>query len=272
MDQAPDMRLSPSAAKILIQRTPWHAWSYHRLGGGLRSADTTATVRGRLLDRMLFGVGPEIVVIDADDFRTKAAKQTRDDALAAGKVPILRDDIEGKQRIIDAWRVQLAEKGIRLDGESQKKIDWFTDGCPCRGYLDHFIAGTGVAVFYDLKTCEDASADAARRALVHNGGDIQHAAYTEAIEVTHPRYAGAVRGLFIFAEVEPPYAIHLIEPSGSMRALGKAKWDRAKRVWAECLESNQWPGYRFSTSVDAMPWELAQAFPEGIPDELAATI
>lgn len=272
MSDQPDIRLSPSAAKILIQRTPLHAWSFHRLGGGLKSVDTTATIRGRLLDRMLFGVGPDLVVIDADDFRTKAAKEARDNALAAGNVPILRDDIEGKQRIIDAWREQLAHKGITLDGESQKKIDWFSDGCPCRGYLDHFIAGTGVAVFYDLKTCDDASAEAARRALIYNGGDIQHAAYTEAIETTLPRFAGSVRGLFIFAEVEPPYAVHIVEPSGSMRALGRAKWQRAKIEWARCLKLNRWPGYSMITTVDATPWELAQAFPEGIPDELASQI
>jgi hypothetical protein len=272
--QTPDtMRLSPSIAKILLTRSPYHAWHAHSKGGAYQGEPTDAQRRGKLLDRLLFETGPELVVIEASDWRTKAAQAARDAAEAERKIPVLAHKFDAATAIVDRWREQLGARGLPLRGESQVSLLWDSEGCPCKGILDHLILGTATASIIDLKTVEDASLEACRRAVVNLNYDVQQAAYVEGVEANYPAIAGAVDMVFVFAEVEPPYALNVIRLAGSMQMVGRAKWDRAKLTWADCLEAGHWPGYPSLCSyVDATRWQIQDAFPEGVPDELAAQL
>jgi len=243
----------------------------HRLGGNFKSEPTEAQFRGRLLDKMLLGVGPEIVVIDHPDYRTNAAKAARDQAEAEGKIPVLKQKMRGHADVIEGWQANLDDIGIQLSGESQVKLDWQVNGVECRGYLDHLIRyDNDSAVIYDLKSCEDASDETCRRSVATMGHDIQHAAYVQAVEETYPFLRGRVRMVFLFAEVNPPYAINTVSLAGSARVLGERKWDKAVRTWGECVRTNHFFGYFASeTKIEATPWDLARFFPEGVPDEIA---
>jgi hypothetical protein len=77
--------LSYSVAKILLTESPMHAYYYHpRLGGHVRE-QTKAMGKGQVIHKLLLGIGADIVVVRADNFRTKAAQELRDAAIAAGK-------------------------------------------------------------------------------------------------------------------------------------------------------------------------------------------
>lgn len=250
-------RLSPSTAKVLLKRSALHAWTQHRLGGAEESEQTEATTRGRLLDRMLLGAGPDIVVIDAKDWRTNAAKEARDAAEAAGKLPLLIGKQSEYTEVIAAWRAQLDARGVVLDGESQVKVDWESNGVPCRGRLDHLSADR--CTIYDVKSCEDASREAITRSVVNFGYDVQAAAYIEGVEATYPKLAGRVKMVFIFGETERrnAYAMNVVTFGGTMRELGERKWRRAKALWGRCLETGEFPGYEDSLPIEATAYQLA---------------
>jgi len=48
-------RLSPSIAKILLQKSPLHAWNAHRLLGGKGSKPSAAQIKGSAVDAIVFG-------------------------------------------------------------------------------------------------------------------------------------------------------------------------------------------------------------------------
>ncbi|WP_433855104.1 hypothetical protein [Streptomyces kronopolitis] len=53
---------------------------------------------GHAAHKEVLGVGPDLVALDYDDWRTKAAREERDELRAAGAVPLLRDDY---QQVLD---------------------------------------------------------------------------------------------------------------------------------------------------------------------------
>lgn len=252
-------RLSPSTAKVLLKRSALHAFTQHRLGGGEQTEQTEATTRGRIVDRMLLGAGPDIVVIDAKDWRTNAAKEARDAAEAAGKLPLLAHKQAEYAEVVQAWKAQLVRHDIEFTGESQVKLDWESMGVPCRGKLDHLIVTPTGATIYDLKSCDDASREAVTRAVVGYGHDVQHAAYIEAVEAAYPQFAGRVKMALIFGETERvnAYAVNVVTLGGTMRELGERKWRRAKAIWGRCLETGEFPGYEDALPLEATPWQLA---------------
>jgi len=253
------MRLSPSTAKILLRKSPLIAWTRHRMGGDVETEDTDSMLRGKILDRMLLGVGPEIVVVDAKDWRTNAAKETRDAAEAAGKLPVLVGKLDAYNEIVEAWRSQLAERGCRItEGRVQKRLEWESEGVPCCGKPDSVLVDGRSAIIYDLKSVEDASDDAVVRAVVNYGWDIQAAAYVEGVEATWPDLAGRVTYEIVPCESTRENAFSVnVKPMGhTMLELGARKWARAKRLWGECLRSGKWRGYS-GTPIEATAWQLS---------------
>jgi len=252
-------RLSPSCAKVLLSKSPLHAWTQHRLGGDEKSEDTDDKDQGKLLDRLLLGVGPELVIVDAADWRTKAAQEAKAAAKLAGKLPILREKLAAQQAIVDAWKAQLVAHDIEFTGKSQVTVDWESDGVPCRGKLDHLIVDEARAIVYDLKSTEDASQQGITRSVVSYGYDIQGAAYVEGIETKYPHLAGRVTFKLIFGEKSrrDAYAINVVSFGGTMRELGERKWRRAKRIWGECLKTGEFPGYQ-GAPIEASAWQLAE--------------
>ncbi len=251
-------RLSPTTAKVLLTKSPLHAWTQHRLGGDEKSEETDEKDQGKLLDRLLLGTGPEIVVVDADAWRTNVAKDARDAAKKAGKLPVLKHKLAAQQEIVTAWKAQLVAHEIEFTGKSQVTLDWEVDGVPRRGKVDHLILTDSCAIIYDVKSADDASQQGITRSVVSYGYDIQGAAYVQAVETLYPHLAGRVTFKLIVGEKEKrdAYAINVVAFGGTMRELGERKWRRAGRIWGECLRTGEFPGYP-GLPIDATPWQLA---------------
>ncbi len=262
-----EIRLSPSIASILCRKSALHAWQAHRLLGGEQAEPTKTMERGKILEALIFNHDKDkIVVVDADSWRTKEAKEKRDAAREARLVPVLAHEFEEYRLAVDQIGPQLAATGFEFDGMNQEALLWESDGVLCKGYADHWIKEKGLIV--DLKCVEDASPDHCARAFVEYGYSIQWAAYTEAIVKRHPELAGRVRMVFLFCEVNPPYAVTVAEPDGSMQELGKAQWKRAVETWGRCMKTGTWPGYSQNlVKLAAKPWHLDFEMMQGQPQE-----
>lgn len=258
-------RLHQSTAHTLLTRSPLHAWqAHHELGDEPRTA-TDAMERGTLIDRLLFSGGQDVVSVDANDWRTKAAQEERLAARAVGKVAVLRKQLEEARAFVAVLRTKLVGFGFDpSEGDTQVTLDWASPngGVLCRGTLDKLVIEK--ARIWDFKTTDNASPARLGKHMVDYGYDIQHAAYVEAVETLHPDMAGRVRMAFVFAECEPPYAVVPVELSGELRRLGELRWRTACRRWAECLETGIWPAYTSHViQVDAPPWALEAAMAQG---------
>lgn len=244
---------SQSTAKVVLERSPAHARA------GYRKKPTKDMQRGDIIHKLVLGKGKEFEVIHADSFRTKDAQAKRDAAIARGVVPVLHDDFESYNLAAESIRVQLADRGVVLDGVSEQAVTWVeeTECGPirCKGMLDHVWLDIGIAL--DLKITHDASPRAVERTAENFGYGIQHAAYTSALAKILPALAGKVGMAYAFCEPEEPYALNLTEADGDFAELGKRRWNRACAIWARCLRDDTWPAYGPNTNpLTAPSWAL----------------
>jgi hypothetical protein len=240
--------LTSSIAHALVSKSPLHAWNIHPRFGGNRSWQSREMGLGSVAHAMLLGTEHELVVIQADDWRAKIARDLRDAALAAGKVPVLQSDHDDIARAVKEIRRRLRLLKIKLCGRSEVSLFWLEtadDGTvvQCRGRLDHLVLTKTRAEIFDLKSARSAHPKACSNHSFEYGYDIQQAAYRSALTQLYPQHAGREQFYFLFAELEPPYAVTTCAPAGSLRELGERRWRRAVNLWARCLKEKKWPGY-----------------------------
>jgi hypothetical protein len=256
--------LSSSIAHTLVSQSEAHAWLQHpRLGGTAREPSNEMD-HGTLFHALMLGHGRAVVIVDADDWRTKAAKDLREEARASGHIAVLRHKYNEAQTAAGAVTARLQrEFGVVLDGYSEVVFVWAEtaeDGTEvlCRCQVDHWKPEA--CMVYDLKSTGDAHPDTCARKLVSMGYAIQRAAYVSAVEHTFPELAGRVGFEFLFCEVNEPHAVTPIGCAGTMREVGEMQWRQAVNRWARALRGDDWPTYTRSTVlVEAKPWELEAA-------------
>lgn len=241
--------LSQSCAHTLVTRSPAHAWIEHPRFGAAPRESTKAQDEGSIIHKLILGKGTELEILEVDEYRTNYAKALRDNALAAGKIPVKAKDFEPMQAAAIAIADRLRnEHSIELDGESEVPIEWYEAGNEgwvlCRGMIDHLKRQ--VPVIYDLKKITSADEVTCSRHAYDYGYDIQGAAYVSAVTKLLPKFAGRIKYVPIFMEIEPPYAVVTPDPDGEMRECGQRRWQRAVEIWERCLAENRWPVYTFT--------------------------
>jgi hypothetical protein len=254
--------LSSSIAGIIVEKSPLHAWWAHPRLGGTPGSSSQATERGSILHKLLLGRGQEIVTVAARDWRTDKAKAQREAIRADDKIPVLEDAMKEYERVAGIMRQRIADHGILFKRENTEvTIVWESEGVLCRGRFDHWTPE--MFVIDDLKTCETAEPLRVGTSMVTYGADIQRAAYVDALETIFPEAVGRASMRFIYAEVEAPWDVVVVDPPGTMRELGERKWKRAKERWGKCLAAGtseeHWPGYsRVPIRPEAPAWAIAK--------------
>lgn len=243
-DPCPEPSLSSSVAKLLVDRSPAHARAAHPRFGGESNAPSAAMDRGSLIHKLVLDAGAPLRVIEADDWRTKAAREQRETARDNGEIPVLARVHAEASKVAETIRARLADRGVVLDGESELACVWTeqTVSGPiwCRSLFDH-VRESGV--IYDLKSSVSAHPRACVRHVLDYGYDIQRAAYVRALERARPELAGRVEVVFLFVELEPPYAVLPARLDGRLRAYGERRWITACEAWGQALRTDYWPAY-----------------------------
>jgi PDDEXK-like domain of unknown function (DUF3799) len=253
-------RLSASIANLLVTSSPAHAWWHHPVLNPNyvptedAKYDVGSVAHAILLDGHDFD---DIVVsVDADDWRTKAAREERDAARAAGHVPLLLKQRAEVLALVDAVRTQLADHEADptplTDGVPEATLLWEEAGVHLKARVDWLR--TDNAAVDDLKTTTRSAAPAAyARALFNIGGDIQAAMYVRAVQ----QLTGAVPDFrWIVVESSPPYALSVLSPDPGVLELGRRKVDWAIAKWRQCLAADEWPAYAKRVAyVEPPAWE-----------------
>ena len=246
---------SSSTAKTVISRSPAHAKAE------IEKKPTKEMDFGTVCHRLVLGKGKDFEVLNFDSYRTDKAKNAREAARQAGKVPILVDAFERANVAAESVRVQLAERGIVLDGQSEVAISWEQEThlgtVACKSMFDHVWLDRGVIL--DLKITENAAPFAVERTAENLGYAIQFAAYTKALEALRPELVGRVQFLFAFCEADTPFAMNLARPDNVFAEIGERRWMRATTTWVECVMNNHWPAYGQGVNpLTAPPWALTR--------------
>lgn len=254
--------LNYSTAKPLLTKSPWHARKQHpRLGGERwtpsKKMDEGSIVHALLLEQPLDGL---IEVIDADSFRTNAAKAARDAAQLAGKLVILADRFNELKAGVPLIRDNLHKANVDLDGIREASILWETDECQCRTRID--LLSRNHCKVTDLKCTTDPDPHFLERQVIDMCYDVQAAAEIEAVESVFSEAVGRVEFEDVFIWTAEPWFVIAVEHRESLLEHGRSRWKRAKELWAKCLREDNWPGPRNRIGAFAPAWAMRKEFGE----------
>lgn len=237
--------LTASVACAIVNASPLHGWAIHPRFGASPLPPTPSTDRGDLIHALMLGKGKTIAVIKAKNYQTNAAKTARDEARAAGKVPVLEDAYDDAQSVCRIAARRLADDfGIKLSPKKSELgmlwVDKTTHGVPvqCRGLLDNFTGG----VEYDIKTIAHVTRKAITDAITDHGAHVQRAAYRRGLEANLPKMRGRIQQRLLFIETHAPFDVVPVRLSPMFLELGEMLWQRAIDTFSQCVLDASWPG------------------------------
>jgi len=228
---------------------------------------------GSAAHRVALGSGPDIEIIDAgclqrladeaetpklkklygdtalkgdpENFLTSAAKAAKENARAAGKIPVLRHVYAEVTAMADAIRRHtLANALLNPEyGHAEQSLFWHDaeTGILLRSRLDVLRDKVGGPLMTpDYKTADSADPDTFARSAASFGYHMQDAFYSDgaaALGYEKPRV------LFVVQEKSAPYLVSVVELDYEARRAGRLRYRRAIRIYQECVAKGEWPGY-----------------------------
>lgn len=246
-DPCPEPSLSASVAHTLITQSPIHAFIRHpRLNpGGERDESAKADIGTIAHGMLLENDESRIVVIEADDWRTKAAKEAREAAYAAGKIPMLAKQERPIRKMVEEARKaiassELADAFTPDAGRAEQTLIWQEGDIWLRSRPDWLTNDHRLII--DLKTTAGSAEPSAwMRTMLGMGNDLQAALGLRGIKQLDPR--SRCNFIFWVVEQESPYASSFVGLSPQFLEMSEHKVERAIREWADCSTLNMWPGF-----------------------------
>lgn len=285
--------LNATIANIIITQSPRHAWCAHpRLNKKYVPRERENFDLGKAAHAyILEGAEGALQIIDAENYRKDDAKDQRDIARAAGKIPILAHQMVDLKKMVDEFfdavercadlrgvfqRGKPEVTGIWKEGKQwmRSRYDWLTD--------DHDL-------IIDYKTTENADIEAFTRGPLANlGYDLKAAFYLRGLKVLcgdkgSDNYkikepdgyertikVEKINFVWIVQETEEPYAVSFVGYSDHMAEIAERKVERAIKLWGECVNKKSWPGYYPQIAWADLPAYAEQRFSmwEAIQDGL----
>lgn len=253
-DPVPGGSLSFSGAKALL---PPSCPALHKHQRDHGRPPKTAFDFGHSVHSLVLGVGEPLVVVDADDWRSKTAREQRDAAYAAGHTPLLAADYERAQTAAKAVSEHHIAGELFATGVGEQSLFWTDErhGVWRRARLDWQTFRGDRLIVVDLKTCQSAEPGAIAKTVWQYRYHQQHAWYLGGARALGLHDDPAF--LFVFVEVSPPHLVTVCELDGRAVAAGDAANQRALALYAECAATDTWPSYTTDIPLISLPpWAL----------------
>lgn len=259
-DPCPEPSLSSSLIKTIITKSLLHAWCEHpRLNPDHQPQEEGRFDLGSATHEQLLGVGPAMQIVHAADWRKKGAKEARDEARAAGLLPILADDARRITAMIDAFwgQIQLAPPEIMAAmqkgaGHAEASIVWQRGRVWCRARPDKIALVGDRLIHIDYKTTQaSAHPSAVARRIFDLGQDIQQVFHRAGLGMVDVWDRAPIESFIITQETEPPFALSIATIDATAFAVAEQKIEVAARLFAQALATDQWPGYPIDVVAEA---------------------
>lgn len=260
-DPLPGGSLSSSGARKLLPPHCPAKFDHERRHG---RPDTRAFDMGHAAHKLVLGAGPDIVSVDADSWRTNAAKAQAEEVRAAGGVPLLAADFTTVTAMADALREHPIASALFEPGSGHPEVSMFwTDeqtGVNLRARPDWLPdpRGDGRVIIPDYKSAVSAEPDKFAKTAADFGYHQQAAWYCDG--VTALDLGDDPLFVFVVQEKTPPYLITVIQLDAEALRIGRALNRQAIDLYAECDRTGVWPGYHDDVAIASLPYYYARKF------------
>lgn len=199
-----------------------------------------------------------IVVLEHQNYLTKAAKEAKAAAIADNKQPLLAKEWEQVQAMRDSVMDHAVAGPLFKGHVPERSFFWEQDGLKFKVRPDALRED----LIVDLKTTVNADTNEFGKTAFNYGYFISAALYQQGVErVTGKKLP------FVFVNVEKtaPYLVSVTELDEDALDFGNMMIERATRIYKECMESGNWPGYPRRTIARLPDWAYWQL--EELDDE-----
>lgn len=261
-DPVPGGSLSSSGARKLIAPSCPALFKYERENP---PAPKDTFDFGSAAHTVVLGKGDQLAIIDASDWKTKAAREERDEAREEGKIPILFEDY----LVVEAMAAQIrnhefAAKLLAPAAGSPERALFWKDGSIWRRALLDWLRDPRPdrrTIITDYKTARAADEDSFAKDMANYGYHQQADWYIDAVKALGLDGNGQPPVfLFIVQEKKAPYLVNVIQPDPTALAIGAYLNREALRTYKECTASGVWPGYGNEPKVVSLPAYVERQF------------
>jgi len=201
---------------------------------------------GNAVHAAVLGKGTDIVEIQHPNYKTGDAQAARDIAYDNGLIPLLPKEKAQVDAMADAIRRHRDAGPLFAPGNgiAERSIFW-TDkatGVRVKVRPDWLIVRPEITVVVDLKTTTDANPTACSKAIAAYSYHQQGALYLDGVEAAGLAPEGA-RFVFVFQSKKPPYLVTVRELADQDQDIGRARNERALRLYADCERTGEWPDW-----------------------------
>lgn len=254
-DPVPGGSLSSSGAKRLLPPYCPARFVHERQHGQPPRAEFDV---GRAAHALVLGVGADLGIVDAPDWKTKAAQAERDEHRRAGRTPLLRkqyDQVVDMGAAIQANPLAAALLDPTRPGR-QVEVSLFAEdpatGTMRRGRLDVLPPlparrddGSRPRLLVpDFKTAASADPWTFARAAAGYGYHQQAAWYVDLVrDLVLDEHDPDPAFLFVVQEKDPPYLVSVVELDQLAVDAGRRRNRAAIDLYAECVRTGEWPSH-----------------------------
>ena len=247
-DYHADEALGSTSLKTLATRTPAH---YQHEKANPKSSDAFdfgTAVHSLILEGDESGIG----VWNFPNWTTKAAREGREESRAAGLIPMLEKDWQQVEAIRDAVMAHPFARGLFTGHKAEQSVFWEEGGLMFKCRPDAWQPGALI----DLKTARDANPNEFGK-TAHEYGYHQSAAHY--IDGVKAATGEELPFHFVLVEKTAPYLVSVVELDVEAINIGRQLNDRAKRIYRECVEADNWPGYPSGELISLPMWAIYQS-------------
>lgn len=218
---------------------------------------TDAFDTGNAAHDALLGGGPEIVICEYPNWKTKKSQDEAKEIRDRGAVPVLTSAWDQVAAMVASVRAHPIAGALFEPGTGQPEASLFwTDvrtGINRRARLDWLPEQTGRRLIVpDLKTCRSAHPDKFARSAMDYGYHCQAPYYLDGVTALDIGEDPAF--LFVAVEKTPPYVVNVIQLDVTAMRIGAALNRQAIDTYAECTSTGNWPGYSTEVELTSLPY------------------
>lgn len=211
----------------------------------------------------LLGTGPRLVVLDFDDYKTRAAQEARDAARAVGAVPLLAREYAVVVAMGNALsRHPFAGRLFTAGRYTPEACLFWRDepsGIMRRAMLDCLPdAGSGRMIIADYKTTVSADPAKIAKSIMDHGYYMQAPWYVDGVKALG--LADDPLFVFVFQEKTAPYLVSVVQCDIKAMRIGQLNNRKAIDLYAQCAAKGHWPAYCDDVELVSLPFWFERQF------------